>query len=832
MDRILVTGGAGFIGSNFVHHVIAHTDAHVTVLDKLTYAATRESLGGLPEDRVDLVVGDIADAELVDDLVGSHRRGRALRRRVAQRQLPRRPAPVPAAPTSSAPSRCWRRPAARRPLPPHLHRRGVRRPRARRPEAVHRGHAVQPVIPYSSTKAGSRPAGARLGALASACGRRSRTAPTTTGPYQHVEKFIPRQITNVIGGIRPKLYGDGENVRDWIHADDHSSAVLTILEKGRIGETYLIGADGEKNNREVVELILTLMGQRATTRTTTSPTAPATTCATPSTRRSCAPSSAGSRRTATSRRPRRDDRRGTATTRTGGRPPRTPPRRSTPPRASDGRLGKRYDRDRPRSPGWSCRTARPRRRPRLVQGELAAREDGGRSGCPTSVRCRTTSRSTRRAGTTRGIHAEPWDKCVSVATGRIFGAWVDLREGDSFGAVFTAELDPSRAIFVPRGVGNAYQTLETRPATPTSSTTTGRPRPTYTFLNLADETAAIAWPIPLDRRRDLREGPPPDPRLADVDPDRAAQTLVARRQRPARAGAAPQFCRGPTSSRPRADLDLTDPRRSGAWPWRDYDTIINAAAYTAVDAAETERAPRAWAANVDRARGARRASPREHGITLVHVSSDYVFDGTASAPTARTSRSRPSASTARPRPPATSRSRGAAPLHRAHLVGDRRRQQLRPHDGVARRAGHLAQRRRRPGRTPDLHRRAGPRHPCTCSTSGAPFGTYNLSNGGPVTSWADIAREVFRLARPRPGGRDRGQHRRLLRRQGGRSPAAAQRARPGEARGDRVHAHRRLGQPVLVRRRLTVSGGSGRRRQDARRPGTRSRRSSRSGAAG
>jgi dTDP-glucose 4,6-dehydratase len=81
------------------------------------------------------------------------------------------------------------------------------------------------------------------------------------GPWQHIEKFIPRQITNVIDGIRPKLYGSGENVRDWIHADDHSSAVLTILEKGETGETYLIGADGEKNNLEVVRLILTLMGQ-------------------------------------------------------------------------------------------------------------------------------------------------------------------------------------------------------------------------------------------------------------------------------------------------------------------------------------------------------------------------------------------------------------------------------------------------------------------------------------------------------------------------------------------------------------------------------------------
>jgi dTDP-glucose 4,6-dehydratase len=119
-----------------------------------------------------------------------------------------------------------------------------------------------PSSPYSSTKAGSD-------LLVRAWVRSFGVAATISncsnnyGPYQHVEKFIPRQITNVLRGIRPKLYGEGLNVRDWIHADDHSSAVLTILENGRTGETYLIGADGEKNNKTVVELILTLMGQPA-----------------------------------------------------------------------------------------------------------------------------------------------------------------------------------------------------------------------------------------------------------------------------------------------------------------------------------------------------------------------------------------------------------------------------------------------------------------------------------------------------------------------------------------------------------------------------------------
>ncbi|GGH97662.1 dTDP-glucose 4,6-dehydratase [Arthrobacter liuii] len=128
------------------------------------------------------------------------------------------------------------------------------------PERFTEQTPYNPSSPYSSTKAGSdllvrawvRSFG--LQATISNCSN-------NYGPYQHVEKFIPRQITNVIDGIRPKLYGKGENVRDWIHANDHSSAVLAIIAEGTIGETYLIGADGEKNNKEVVELILKHMGQ-------------------------------------------------------------------------------------------------------------------------------------------------------------------------------------------------------------------------------------------------------------------------------------------------------------------------------------------------------------------------------------------------------------------------------------------------------------------------------------------------------------------------------------------------------------------------------------------
>ena len=117
-----------------------------------------------------------------------------------------------------------------------------------------------PSSPYSSTKASSdllvrawhRTFGIR--ATISNCSN-------NYGPFQHVEKFIPRQITNILEGLRPKLYGNGENVRDWIHTDDHSTGVWTILTKGRLGETYLIGANGERNNITVLRDILTVMGK-------------------------------------------------------------------------------------------------------------------------------------------------------------------------------------------------------------------------------------------------------------------------------------------------------------------------------------------------------------------------------------------------------------------------------------------------------------------------------------------------------------------------------------------------------------------------------------------
>ena len=260
MDRLLVTGGAGFIGSNFVHHVVGHTDARVTVLDKMTYAASRESLAGLPADRVELVVGDVADPEAVDALVSRH--DAVIHYAAESHNDNSLDDPSPFVRTNLIGTFTLLEAVRRHDVRyHHISTDEVYGDLALDdPKRFTEDTPYNPSSPYSSTKAGSD---LLVRAWVRSFGVRATISNCSNnyGPWQHIEKFIPRQITNVIDGIRPKLYGSGENVRDWIHADDHSSAVLTILEKGAIGETYLIGADGEKNNLEVVRLILTLMGQ-------------------------------------------------------------------------------------------------------------------------------------------------------------------------------------------------------------------------------------------------------------------------------------------------------------------------------------------------------------------------------------------------------------------------------------------------------------------------------------------------------------------------------------------------------------------------------------------
>ena len=255
---ILVTGGAGFIGANFVHQTVEERpDAEVTVLDKLTYAGNPDSIAGL--DRVRLVAGDIADRDVVDPLVAESDLVVHFAAESHNDNSLNDPSPFV---TTNLVGTFTLLEAVRK--------HGVRYHHISTdevygdlelddPAKFTEQTPYNPSSPYSSTKAGSD-------LLVRAWVRSFKVAATISncsnnyGPYQHIEKFIPRQITNLVDGVKPKLYGAGQNVRDWIHVRDHNSAVWTIIEKGRIGETYLIGADGEKNNKEVVELILELMG--------------------------------------------------------------------------------------------------------------------------------------------------------------------------------------------------------------------------------------------------------------------------------------------------------------------------------------------------------------------------------------------------------------------------------------------------------------------------------------------------------------------------------------------------------------------------------------------
>ena len=259
--NIIVAGGCGFIGSNFVHYVVEnHPDVHVTVLDKLTYAGNPQNIAGLPSDRVDLVVGDICDSDLLERIVPGCD---AIVHYAAESHNDNSIAdPEPFLKTNVEGT--FRLLEAARKHDVRYHHVST--------DEVYGDLALDdtsrfteetpyaPSSPYSSSKAASD---MLVRAWTRTYGLRTTISNCSNnyGPYQHIEKFIPRQITNIIDGVRPKLYGDGLNVRDWIHTEDHSSAVWTILTKGRMGETYLIGADGEKDNITVLRMLLEMMGK-------------------------------------------------------------------------------------------------------------------------------------------------------------------------------------------------------------------------------------------------------------------------------------------------------------------------------------------------------------------------------------------------------------------------------------------------------------------------------------------------------------------------------------------------------------------------------------------
>ncbi|WP_324650840.1 dTDP-glucose 4,6-dehydratase [Georgenia sp. H159] len=257
--RALITGGAGFIGANFVHQTLQdRPDVAVTVLDKLTYAGSRDSLADVA-DRITFVEGDIADADVVDPLVAES--DVVVHFAAESHNDNSLNDPSPFLHTNITGTFA---------LLEAVRRHGTRLHHISTdevygdlelddPAKFTEQTPYNPSSPYSATKAGSD-------LLVRAWVRSFGVAATISncsnnyGPYQHIEKFIPRQITNLIDGVKPKLYGAGQNVRDWIHVRDHNRAVWDIIDRGRIGQTYLIGADGEKNNKEVIELILELMG--------------------------------------------------------------------------------------------------------------------------------------------------------------------------------------------------------------------------------------------------------------------------------------------------------------------------------------------------------------------------------------------------------------------------------------------------------------------------------------------------------------------------------------------------------------------------------------------
>jgi dTDP-glucose 4,6-dehydratase len=258
--KLLVTGGAGFIGSNFVRHIRRERpDWQVVVYDLLTYAGDRANLEGTD---ADFIHGDICDSETLGPAVAAC--DAVVHFAAESHNDNSLHSPWPFVQTNVIGT--YMILEAVREHGVRLHHISTDEvygdlelddPGKFTPET-----AYNPSSPYSSTKASSD---MLVRAWARSFGVQATISNCSNnyGPFQHVEKFIPRQITEILDGRRPKLYGAGENVRDWIHAEDHSSGVLAILERGAIGETYLIGADGERNNRDVIELILQLMGRPA-----------------------------------------------------------------------------------------------------------------------------------------------------------------------------------------------------------------------------------------------------------------------------------------------------------------------------------------------------------------------------------------------------------------------------------------------------------------------------------------------------------------------------------------------------------------------------------------
>lgn len=342
-------------------------------------------------------------------------------------------------------------------------------------------------------------------------------------------------------------------------------------------------------------------------------------------------------------------------------------------------------------------------------------------------------------GATRGVHAEPWDKFISLGSGRIFGFWVDIRDGSpTYGQTFTTELDPSKAIYVPAGVANGYQTLEDNTVYSYLVNDHWSADAKYAFVSMFDETLGIDYPIPL-AQSEISDKDQQHPNLADVSPLKPKKILITGANGQLGKALRAEFPDAEFVTREEFDIsgDIATARR-----WRDYQTIINAAGYTAVDAAETDEGRRAaWQINAHAVANLSRIA-EDNGITLVHISTDYVFDGSKEihaedepfTPLGVYAQSKAAGDLA------TSTTPKHYIIRTSWVIGDGKNFVLTMKS--------LAEKGVKPSVVSDQIGRltftqdlaAGIKH---LLATNAPYGTYNLSNDGEPASWANIAKEVY-----------------------------------------------------------------------------------------
>lgn len=345
-------------------------------------------------------------------------------------------------------------------------------------------------------------------------------------------------------------------------------------------------------------------------------------------------------------------------------------------------------------------------------------------------------------GVTRGLHAEPWDKFISIGSGSVYGAWCDLREGSAtYGKTFTITLDPSKAIYVPRGVANGFQALADNTVYMYLVNDHWSAEAQYSNVSIFDESLQLNWPIPLDQAI-ISDKDKAHPSLDSAAPITPKKVLIIGAN--GQLGRAFQVLYPAAECVDRDSLDISSPTLFTARRWRDYGIILNAAAYTAVDLAETPRGCRdAWAANAT-AIANLACIATSYNITLVHISSDYVFDGSATehdedepfTPISVYGASKAAGDIAA----------STVPRHyiarTSWVIGNG--------NNFVRTMASLAKKSIQPSVVDDQIGRltftadlaAGIKH---LLDTNAPFGTYNISNDGKPASWATIAKEVYEL---------------------------------------------------------------------------------------